>query len=744
MQQSRNSLAILILTLFALAFPLPAQSAVPPDAAAADRPKIGLVLGGGGARGAAHIGVLQELERMRVPIDAIVGTSMGAIVGGLYASGMTADELEELVGTLDWKDALSDRGERIDLSFRRKQDEDAYPIRFELGLREGELQLPQGVLQGQKLDLVLRELTLDSSHIRDFDDLGIPFRAVASDLVSGERYVMSSGDLALAIRASMSVPGAFAPVQIEDRLLVDGGLVGNLAVEVMQEMGVDIIIAVDVEFPLYNREELISAVGISEQVLTILIRKETLRQIDKLGPDDILIQPDLGIFPSTNFFESVSVIEPGIEATRERGAQLQRYALSADEFEQLLAQRRLPPPQKETIDFIRVNHDARVSADLLERRMQLKVGDPIDPASLSTEANRLYGLQVFEKVGYQLLEEGDQLGVVFTAASKRWGPGYLRFGLSIEDDFAGSTAFNMATRLWWPGINSLGAEWRSDLRLGTDPLIATEFYQPLRTDSRIFLAPRISLGQRNLNLFDAGEAVAELRLSELSFGIDAGAELGTYGELRIGAYRGYSDASVKVGDPGIEDLKLDTGGLLASVRIDTRDDAQFPRSGTQAQLIWNLSRPSLGADRHYDTVAFNVDSAWSRGRNTLALGLQFGKSLDARSALHEHFSLGGFLRMSGLERGALSGPYAGLARLVYYRRVGNLTGGLLELPVYLGASLETGNVWESRDAISFSGLRTNGSLFVGVDSYFGPVYLAAGFAEGGHNNFYLFVGATPR
>ena len=220
LQQSRNSLAILILTLFALAFPLPAQSAVPPDAAAADRPKIGLVLGGGGARGAAHIGVLQELERMRVPIDAIVGTSMGAIVGGLYASGMTADELEELVGTLDWKDALSDRGERIDLSFRRKQDEDAYPIRFELGLREGELQLPQGVLQGQKLDLVLRELTLDSSHIRDFDDLGIPFRAVASDLVSGERYVMSSGDLALAIRASMSVPGAFAPVQIEDRLLV--------------------------------------------------------------------------------------------------------------------------------------------------------------------------------------------------------------------------------------------------------------------------------------------------------------------------------------------------------------------------------------------------------------------------------------------------------------------------------------------------------------------------------------------
>ena len=438
------------------------------------------------------------------------------------------------------------------------------------------------------------------------------------------------------------------------------------------------------------------------------------------------------------------MIEPGIEATRARGSQLQRYAVSAEEYEQLSARRRVTPMPSETIDFIRVKHDGRVSPQLLERRMQLKEGDPIDPQTLSTEANRLYGLQVFEKVGYQLLEEGDQLGVVFTATTKRWGPGFLRFGLSIEDDFEGSTAFNMATRLWWPGINSLGAEWRSDLRLGTDPLVATEFYQPLRTDSRIFIAPHISLGQRNLNLFDAGEAVAELRLTELSFGIDAGAELGTYGELRIGAYRGYSDASVKVGDPGIEDLKLDTGGLLASVKIDTRDDAQFARSGTQAELIWNLSRPSLGADRHYDTVAFNVDSAWSRGRHTLALGVQFGKSLDARSALHEHFSLGGFLRMSGLERGALSGPYSGLARLVYYRRVGNLTGGLLELPVYLGASLETGNVWESRDAISFESLRTNGSLFIGIDSYFGPIYLAAGFAEGGRNNFYLFVGAKPR
>ena len=231
----------------------PAQSATERDPAAVTtavgRPRIGLVLGGGGARGAAHVGVLRELERMRVPIDAIVGTSMGAIVGGLYASGMTVADLETTIATLDWADALSDRSERKDLSFRRKLDDEQFPINFEIGYRDGQFQFPQGVIQGHTLDLVLRKLTIHASNIRDFDDLPVPFRAVASDIVAGDAYVMGEGDLAVAIRASMSVPGVFAPVTVNDRLLVDGGLVGNLAVNVMQDMNVDIIIAVDVEFP---------------------------------------------------------------------------------------------------------------------------------------------------------------------------------------------------------------------------------------------------------------------------------------------------------------------------------------------------------------------------------------------------------------------------------------------------------------------------------------------------------------
>ncbi len=346
------------------------------------RPRVGLVLGGGGARGAAHIGVLKELERLRIPVDVIAGTSMGAIVGGLYASGMTADELEELAGSLDWAAALTDKPDREDLSFRRKQDDTQFPIDFELGVRGADLVLPKGVIQGQKLDLLLRELTMRVSHIRDFDDLPIPFRAVASDIERGEAHVMGSGDLARSMRASMSVPGVFAPVRIRGRSLVDGGLTGNLPVEVMQQMDVDVIIAVDVEFPLYGREELGSALAISEQMLTILIRKETLRQIDHLEEHDILIRPELGTYGSSDFGNIVETIEPGAFAARAQSEKLRSFAVDQATYDDYQARRAAPQQTGSELAFVRVVHEGKLSPAVLESRLSVKAGDPIDPAWL--------------------------------------------------------------------------------------------------------------------------------------------------------------------------------------------------------------------------------------------------------------------------------------------------------------------------------------------------------------------------
>ena len=709
-----------------------------------ERLRVGLVLGGGGARGAAHIGVLKELERLRIPIDAIAGTSMGAIVGGLYATGVSAKELEELVSSLDWNAALSDTPEREDLSFRRKQDEREFPINFELGVRDAELILPKGAIQGQKLDLLLRELTLRASHITDFDDLPIPFRAIASDIVAGEAVVLASGDLTESIRASMSVPAVFAPARVGGRLLVDGGLIGNLPIDVMKAMGVDVVIAVDVEFPLYKSEELGSVLTISEQMLTILIRKETLRQIDTLNESDILIRPELGIYASTNFGDIVETIEPGQQAALAQSGKLQKLSLPETDWAQHVAQRTMNFNDQQPLAFVRVVHDGKLAPEVLESRLSVEAGDPINTRLLAENANRLYGLQLYEHVGYRLIDEGDGMGVEYRAVAKSWGPNFLQFGVSLEDDFEGSTGFNLSARMTRGGLNKLGAEWRTDLQLGTDPALLTEFYQPLSFDSRVFIAPRLEVRQSNLNTFSMNDTIARYRVSEGDLSLDFGRELGTVGEFRVGVYRGLGEARVKVGDPGLPNIDFDTGGAFARFRFDSMDNSRFPREGMLAEILWNLSRSGLGADNNFDTIEGDFSKTWSRGKNSLQLGLNYATTLDSDNTVQDYFPMGGFLRLSGLERGEIAGPHAALARLVYYRRVGETTGGVFETPIYLGFSAEAGNVWQTRSEIDFDSMQLNGSLFAGLDTYFGPVYLAAGFAEHGHTNFYLFIGAPPR
>ena len=708
------------------------------------RPRVGLVLGGGGARGAAHIGVLKELERLRIPVDAIAGTSMGAIVGGLYATGVKSDELEQLVSSTDWTAALTDKSAREDLSFRRKQDDRQFPINFELGLRGTDLLLPKGVIQGQKLDLLLRDLTLHASHVSDFDDLPIPFRAVASDIVAGEAVVLGDGDLTMAIRASMSVPGLFAPARIDGKLLVDGGLIGNLPVNVMQQMGVDVIIAVDVEFPLYESEELGSVLTISEQMLTILIRKETLRQIDRLAEDDILIRPELGTYASANFGDIVQTIEPGQQAASQQSDRLQKLSLSEADWGVYLAQRRLQPNKNKNLAFVRVVHDGKLSPKVLESRLSVHAGDEIDSVELAHNANQLYGLQLYEHVGYQLIEENGATGVEYRAVAKSWGPNFLQFGASLEDDFDGSTAVNLSTRMTRAGINRMGAEWRTDLQVGTDPMIFTEFYQPLSFDSRFFVAPRLEFRQSNRNTFSSSDEIARYRITESELALDIGRELGTIGEFRIGAYRGGGNSRLKVGDPTLPNSDFETGGAFARLRFDTMDKSHFPRKGLLADIHWNLSRTGMGADFQFDTVEGNYSQTWSRGKSSLQVGLSYATTAGSHNNIQDFFPLGGFLRLSGLERGEISGPHAGLARLVYYRQAGDMTGGLFETPTYVGVSAEAGNVWQSRDDIGFDTLSLNGSVFVGIDSYIGPIFLAAGFAEGGHSNVYLFIGSPPR
>jgi NTE family protein len=525
-------------------------------------------------------------------------------------------------------------------------------------------------------------------------------------------------------------------------MLVDGGIVGNLPIDVMQEMGVDVIIAVDVEFPLYRREELESVLTISEQMLTILIRKETLRQIERLGDRDVLIRPELGLYGSTNFSDILSTLEPGVVAAREQSAKLANLSLNAAEWDEHLAQRKEPATPASHLAFVRVVHDGKLAPRVLESKLSVGAGDPIDPSLLALNADHLYGLQLYEQVSYKLVQEDVGTGVEYRARTKSWGPNFLQFGVSLEDDFEGSTAFNLGARLTRAGVNRLGAEWRNDFKLGTDPEIYSEFYQPLSFDSRLFVAPHINLTQTNIDAFVMDSTIARLRLSEAAGGLDFGRELGRVGEFRVGVFRGAGEARVKVGDPSIPNIDFNTGGAFARLRFDTLDNARFPRSGLRSDLQWTLSRPGLGADSEFDTIEAEVTQTWSRGKNSVRFGLDYATTLESDSAIQEYFPLGGFLRLSGLERGEISGPHAALATLVFYRRLGDASG-LLDIPVYLGLSAETGNVWQTRSEMDFDSMLWSGSFFVGFDTYIGPAYIAAGFAEGGQSNFYLFIGTPP-
>lgn len=741
----RTACLLLVVAVLLPGPPQAAESAA--DGSEPHRPRIGLVLGGGGARGATHIGVIRELERMRIPIDAVVGTSMGAFVGGLYAAGLTADELEQVATSVDWAAMMSDRPKRENLEFRRKEGDGEFPIDFEIGVVGREVRMPMGLVQGHRFDMLLQQLTIDVAHIQDFDRLPVPFRAVASDIEKGEIYVIDHGSLADAMRASMSVPGILAPTRVDGRLLADGGLFANLPIDVIRDMDVDVIIAVSAEFPLYAPDELNSALRISEQMLTILLRNETQRQMRTLAARDILIEPDLDTFASTNFAAITDTIDPGSKAALALADKLQQLSVDESVYADYMVRRSAARDRTAArLAFVRIVHDGSLSDAALQSRVDVKAGDAADPSRLAAAADRLYGLDVFEQVNYQLVEEDGKVGVVYEATAKSWGRRNLRFGLSLADSFDGTTAFNLKSRLTWTGINRRGAESRSDLQLGTDPALRSEFYQPLSDSSHWFIAPQLQMSRYNRSVFVDAAELARLRIGEAELGVDLGRRIRQAAEFRIGLHRGVGDSKITIGDPmlGMAAGSFDTGGITARLGVDTLDDALFPRHGRRAELRWQGARTSIGSDASYDTYSLDLEVYRTRGRSTLMGGISYGTTDDPAGAIQDLFELGGFLRLSGLEQGALSGPHAALARLVYRRRVGGSVRGLFDVPAYVGASLAAGNVWESRADIGFDSALINGSLFFGLDTYVGPVFLAAGFGESGDRNYYLFIGAPPR
>jgi NTE family protein len=712
------------------------------SAASEERLRVGLVLSGGGARGAAHVGVLKVLDDMRVPIDAIAGTSMGAVVGGLYASGMSAKEIETLIRSLNWQDAFQDRPPREELGFRRKQDDREFLVRYALGVTEEGFVLPRGLVQGQKLEQVLRNAALPVAEIQNFDRLPIPFRAFATDLETGEAVLLDSGDLVTAMRASMSAPGVFAPTERNGRLLVDGGLVENLPIDAVREMNVDVLIVVDVSFPLYKREGLTSPLDVTNQAFAIMIRSHTLEQRRKLTAPDIIIDPPLGRFPSTDFGRVPQALRAGEDGARSARQQLASLSLDEEGWRAYLASRNPRSTTLPTIEFVRADARSAQYAPLISATMSDLVGKELDKELVRRRLSSLYALDRFESIDYSLIEEDGRAGLELDLRRKSWGPNYVRVGLNLEDDFAGNSRYNAALRFIVTELNDLGGEWLTDLQIGENPKIFTEFYQPLSLASRYFIAPQFDFEERSVFTLQDGDRIAEYRVRSVQVGLDVGREISNWGEVRLGVRRGSGRSRVLIGDPTLPTDEFERGGFFARLSYDKLDSIYFPRHGQQFVFEWRGERENIGADQDFDGFASGWLVARSFDRHTFIFSIDAGTTIDAAPTPENFFSLGGFLNLSGLPPGSLSGPHYGITRLIYRRRIGRGGEGVLDLPAYAGLSVEAGNTWMTRDEMSVSDLRKDASLFFGLDTPLGPVYLAAGFDEDGEQAFYLFLGRT--
>lgn len=712
------------------------MSATPP------RPRIGLVLSGGGARGAAHAGVLKVLEELNIPIDAVAGTSMGALVGGLYAAGMSAGEIDTLINTLDWQDAFRDRPPRTALGYRRKQDDRNFLVRYSLGVTSGDYKLPLGLVQGQKQTQILRGATLQAADINDFDQLPIPFRAVATDLETGEQVVMRNGDLTTAMRASMSAPGVFTPVEREGRYLIDGGLVNNLPVDVARAMNVDRLIVVDVTFPLLTQKQLLSPLAVSTQAFAIISQQNAARQRDSLGDNDLIIKPALGSMGSSEFSRVSEAERLGEAAARAALPSLASLSLSDVEYAQWQAMRRQREVEPRRIAFVETDADSSRYAELVESIAGDLRGQILDREQVNRRLAELYALDWFEAIDYQLVERGDEAGLRFSFKRKSWGPNYVRIGVNLEDDFAGNSRYNLAARLIMTEVNRLGAEWITDAQIGDQPRLASEFYQPLSVGHPYFVAPRVQFNMRNLEVLDNNRQVAEYRVRELQGGVDVGRELSNWGEVRVGVQRGSGSSRVLIGDPSLPGERYNTGGYFMRFAYDKLDNVFFPKRGQQFTVEWTADREHMGADRDLNKVyaAWLMAQTW--GKHTLLVSADVGTTLSNDSATHDYFTLGGFLNLSGVRTDSLSGPHYGIGRVVYYRQIGRGGSGVLDLPAYAGVSFEAGNTWAQRSDASWTSLRHDGSLFFGVDTPIGPLYLAAGMDDRRESAFYLFLGRS--
>jgi len=714
-------LAVLCSALSPSAMATPAQA----------RPKTCLVLSGGGARGIAHIGVLKALEEMRIPIDCVVGTSAGAIIGGAYASGASPQEIETMIRAADWDLLLSDQPVRADRSVYTKEVEREHLLSAEVGTRARGLTLPRGLVAGQHLQHYLQSLVAPSRG-GDFDRLPIPYRALATDFENGRLVVLDHGDLAAAIRASMSVPGAFAPVEIDGHVLVDGGLVRNIGVDVARGLGAERLIVVNAGTPLMKRSEIDSLVDSAGQMLRILTNQNVEASLATLGPDDILIEPTLGTLSSTDFANGYRWIAAAETATRRSGRELASLAVDADAYEAWRHRQRIarstPAPNHIEVD---VSGLKRIPASAI----QATTG--VAPSDVDKTVGALLATDDFETVKGHIRNDETGTTLVLEPIEKSYGPDYLRAGIELGTDFAGDSDFLVTVdhRATW--LTSHDLEWRNRASFGRVNALRSQLRVPIDTGRQWFWGPELEASERLRDVFHSNTDSARFRLHEESAAVFLGRTFGTVGELVVGIEKGTDAARLAVGTAVIPPTRLSTGVFRARLTLDQLDNLDFPTRGYLFRSDVRIADSALASREIYRRWSTEYSTAFGTHNASILLTARYETALSTALPLSQAFVLGGFQELSGLAEQQVLADQVAFVRAIYRTRF--LHGNALLPDLYAGVSLEAADVQRPYDLTAAKQL-FGGSVFLSAQSPLGQLYLGTGAASGGHGAIYLFVG----
>ncbi|MEG1832886.1 MAG: patatin-like phospholipase family protein [Burkholderiaceae bacterium] len=723
-----------------------AEAQIPLPAAAleavetAPRPKVGLVLSGGGARGFAHIGVIKVLEELGVQVEVLTATSMGSIVGGGYAAGYTAGEMEQIVADVDWAAIFAARAPREDLNWRRKEDDYKNLAAGEIGLSGGKPSLPAGALSSQNLELFLRSIAKPVGTINNLDRLPIPFAAMATNLESGKLIVMQKdATLEQAMRASMSVPGAFPPFDFRGSLLVDGGLVRNLPVDIARKMGADVVIAVNVGTPLSGRSALGNLIGVAGQMINILTEQNVEVSLAELRPQDILITPDLKNYSAADFSKADQIIAAGEAAARRAIGRLNQLAVSPTNYRAWNSVRMAAIGQSDAyvIDQLKVEGLTVVNPDTVTAAVDLPRGRPVTADEVAVATRRVWGSGDFQAVPYRF-DEGlnNTQTLVLTPIEKPWGYNTLRLGGSVQTDFGNSNTFNLLVAHTWSWLNNWGGEWRNELQVGENGRLLTEFYQPLGAGSRWYLMPRLSSLRESFDVYHQDQAIARMH-NKVSLGeLRLGYLIGRLGHVSVGA--GYARVSTDplVGDPSITGGQSSSPVWSAEFNLDTLDSVSFPTSGYRLAGSAMRFEQNVGSARRDFAYTGEVSKPITIGRWTTVLDARAGRATQEGA-----FRLGGIFNLSGSPYGRFTGSNMVFGRAMISRNISDALGEI-RMPIYAGISLELGKLEAPADSFlgGSGGWQQAGSLFLGANSPIGPMYFALGKTVSGSSAMYLYWG----